>query len=336
MTAYIQSSSQISNQEPLTDRWFTAPQECSGRMNCSVDASYGEFIPPMVARRMGKILKRAAAVSLSALKEAQIAVPEAIIFGTGLGCIENSEKFLRAMVEQGETCLQPTYFINSTHNTVASQVATLIKCHGYNNTYAHKGVSFESALLDCLMQFETGRIKSALVGGFDELTPTVFDLTDREGYWSGGAVAGETSVAFALSGERNSRTKCALKDVALCLEESADEVEEALRRFLARSGNPAVDLVVTGRSGDESFDGEYDSLVAGVLGKDVPEARYKHIFGESFTAGAFGVMLAAETIAQGCLHPAFLCGGAVPQRFDRVLVINSFRSGDRSFILLER
>lgn len=157
MTAYINSSAQISNQDPLSTRWFDSPRECTQRCNFSVEAQYGDFLSPLVARRMGKLLKRAAATSLSALREASVDAPDAIVFGTGLGCVENSRKFLEAMISQGEECLPPTYFINSTHNTIASQVAGLLKCHSYNNTYAHLGVSFESALLDSLMQIEAQR-----------------------------------------------------------------------------------------------------------------------------------------------------------------------------------
>lgn len=340
MKAYIQSIAQISTQEPLTDKWFDSPVECAERCNWSVEAAYGDFVSPMAARRMGKLLKRAAATSLSALRSASIADPDAIVFGTGLGCIENSEKFLTAMIEQGESCLQPTYFINSTHNTIASQVATLIKCHGYNNTYAHLGVSFESALLDCLMQFETGRISSALVGGYDELTPTLFGLFDKVGYWrtpdAPGALAGEAAVAIALSSERTSATKCRLEDVSLCCGRPVGEVPAFLKLFLDRNGVAAsdIDLVVTGRSGDKRFDPDYDMIVDAVFGNNKPQAAFKHIFGESFTAGAYGAMLGAEVISRSALTQAFLFGKASAPKFGKVLVINSFQSQDWSFILL--
>lgn len=340
MMAYIQSSAQISTQEPLTDKWFTEPQECRTRHNRSVEAAYGEFIPPMAARRMGLLLKRAAATSLSALRSASFEDPEAIVFGTGLGCIDNTEKFLTAMIEQGENCLQPTYFINSTHNTVASQVATLIKCHGYNNTYAHLGISFESALMDCLMQFETGRISTALAGGFDEMTPTYFNLFDKVGFWrkadAPGSLAGESAVALALAGEKNDSSKCRLEDVSLFCGRPLAEVPAALGRFLGRNGVAAsdIDLVITGRNGDTRFDPDYDSVVENIFGKDKPQAHYKHVFGESFTSVAYGVMLGAEALGREFLHDTYFYGSRRPSKFGRILVINSFQSRDWSFILL--
>jgi len=340
MTVIINSIAQISTQEPLTEKWFSEPQECAQRHNVSVEAPYGEFISPMVARRMGKLLKRAAATSMKALSTASVSVPDAIVFGTGLGCFENSEKFLTAMIEQGESCLQPTYFINSTHNTIASQVATLIKCHGYNNTYSHLGVSFESALLDCLMQFELGKIRTALVGGYDEMTDTCFDLFDGEGYWRSedrpGALAGEAAVAMVLSDEKTDTSKCSLEDVALCCGRPLAEVTAALERFLAGRGiTPSdIDLVITGRTGDTRFDPDYSVVIDAVFGKDKPQAAYKHIFGESFTAGAYGVMLGAEVLYRSSLHRSFRYGAAVASQFRKILLINSFQSRDWSFILL--
>lgn len=342
MTAYICSTAQISSQEPLSAKWFTAPRECAERCCFSVDAQYGGFISPMAARRMGKLLKRAAATSLTALREASVEIPDAIIFGTGLGCMENSEKFLSAMKEQGEECLSPTYFINSTHNTIASQIAGLLKCHSYNNTYAHLGVSFESALLDSLMQFEAGRISTALAGGYDELTPGVFDLYEKAGFWHGvgkqGAAAGETAVAMVLSSEKTDSAKCGLEDVALCCGRPLPEVALALEKFLDRNGlHPSdTDLVITGRNGDVRYDESYSALVDSVFGNSKPQACYKHVFGESFTAGAYGVMLGAEVLKHGRLLSPYRFGTAETGTFERILLINSYRSRDWSFILLAK
>ena len=70
---------------------------------------------------------------------------------TGLGCLEDTEKFLSSIYTNEEKLLNPTPFIQSTHNTVAGAIALAIKCHGYNATYTHRGFSFESALEDALI-----------------------------------------------------------------------------------------------------------------------------------------------------------------------------------------
>lgn len=61
--------------------------------------------------------------SALAMKDANVESVDAIITGTGLGCIEDSEKFLKSILDNKEEFLTPTSFIQSTHNTVGAQIA---------------------------------------------------------------------------------------------------------------------------------------------------------------------------------------------------------------------
>ena len=81
----------------------------------------------------------------------------------------------------GEDLLSPTArSSHSTHNTIAAQIAYLLKCRGYNNTFSHRNISFESALLDAQLQDPgAARAASLLVGGIDELTDTSFTVLSR-------------------------------------------------------------------------------------------------------------------------------------------------------------
>ena len=125
-------------------------------------------IPPMVARRLSGVLKRALLTSLVTLKRMAIEQPDAIITGTEMGCIKETENFLREMTEGGEECLKPTYFIQSTHNTISSLIAIHTHTHGYNCTYSHRKNSLKGALTDALLQLKLGDITNALVGWHDE------------------------------------------------------------------------------------------------------------------------------------------------------------------------
>lgn len=156
------------------------------------DPGYKDFIPGDMIRRMGRIIKMGVTASKLCLRDAatgrnadsvQEIIPDAIITGTGLGCMEDTEKFLTSMIRNNEEFLTPTSFIQSTHNTVAGQIALLLKCHGYNFTYVHRGISFESALTDAMIQLQLGEFSNALVGGSDELTANSFAITSRLGYW---------------------------------------------------------------------------------------------------------------------------------------------------------
>ena len=140
-----------------------------------------DFVKPLEARRMGKLMKASLLSSLKALKQAGIDCPDAIITGTSLGCWENTEALLTQIEQEGEVMLSPTNFMQSTHNTIGSNVAIRTHCHGYNVTYTQGDDSLEWALRDARRQLQTGRCKTVLVGCHDETTPLYRSLMERLG-----------------------------------------------------------------------------------------------------------------------------------------------------------
>lgn len=267
---YIRSAAQISVQKPLCEDWMTDPVRLSGEYLRSQDPDFKQFLNPMQARRMGLILKRAIAVSLTALKDAGIECPDAIFTGTGLGCMENTENFLSAMCRDGEEMLPPTYFMMSTHNTISSAVAILLRCHGYNCTYSQKDISFESALLDAFIQLQAGRMGNALVGSHDETTPDTYRLLRGAGYFDDTVTAAEASSAFVLSADSGSLS---LSKGPLC--ELADV------QILHSPANL------------ESIVKEYNAS------RILRSSDYFTLFGKCFSASGLGVYETAMRIAKG-------------------------------------
>jgi len=166
------------------------------------DPDYGGMFPVMEARRMSLLMKRALAVSMQTLGQAGITVPDAIITGTGLGCIGNTELFLRPLAALSDAPLRPTHFMQSTHNTISSLIAVKLHCHGYNATYSQGGISFESALLDAFLQLQLGMADNVLVGAFEEMTPDFAAMLEKTG-WNGVRLPdgrlSETAVSMLLS-----------------------------------------------------------------------------------------------------------------------------------------
>lgn len=322
MNVYIKSCAQISVQEPLCDKWFTEPIRYEAPYVRALDPDYKPFINPVAARRMGLILKRAMATSLSALKDADVEMPDAIITATGLGCIENTEKFLKALSEQGENCLQPTFFINSTHNTIGSYVAVQMKCHGYNNTHVHRGISFESALLDAFVKIKLGKFNNALVGAHDEMTPDYFTLLNRVGFWDGG-FAGETAVSMLLAKEGDVK----IAGIEVLYMPEKQKIVDAVNRLCLENNISVddIDLLVTGRNGNEENNKVYDDFENIFNMKDKSES-YKDIFGESFTTSAYSVCYAYE-----CLKKGITPSG---RKVKNVLLYNHYENKDHSLILL--
>lgn len=151
-------------------------------------AEIRDYVKPLEARRMGKIMKSSLLSSLKALKEAGIDKPDAIITGTALGCLENSEKLLLQMVEDGEETMKPTFFMQSTHNTISSNIAIRLGCHGYNVTYTQDEDSLKWAMRDAELLLRSGKYKYVLVGLHDETTPLFRDFMSRLGESVGPAI----------------------------------------------------------------------------------------------------------------------------------------------------
>ncbi len=135
-----------------------------------------QFLKPTEYRRMGKILRSSLLTSLRALKESNIAVPDAIITATSLGCWNNSEAILDNIDEP-----KPTLFMQSTHNTIGSNIAIYLKCHGYNITYTHGRSSLQMALDDAEILIKSGKCKNVLVGLHEETTEKYRNLMKNNG-----------------------------------------------------------------------------------------------------------------------------------------------------------
>ncbi len=355
---YINGLGSVSPQKALLVEplFFEANQ-----LRCA-DPGYKEFIPAEMIRRMGRIIKMGVTASKLCLRDAGSSsgsnmereiIPQAIITGTGLGCMEDTEKFLTSMIRNKEEFLTPTSFIQSTHNTVAGQIALLIKCHGYNFTYVHRGVSFESALLDAMTQFEMGELSDALVGGTDELTVNSFAITSRLGYWKRkpvdtknllddrqrGTIAGEGATFFFLENYQNEHTYARLMGVTTFLKPASEkEVSKRVHDFLATAGLTTndIDLVFMGLNGNPRTDQVYKFL-AGKDFADTPLAYFKHLCGEYHTASAFAAWLAAQVISTQ-LVPGAVCLKSSPKStiYEHVLIYNHFMGNNHAFILLSR
>lgn len=141
----------------------------------------GKYVKPLEARRLGKLMKSTLLSSLKALEEACIQTPDAIVMGTAWGCLENSEKLLNQIEDEGEVMLKPTHFMQSTHNTLSSNVAIKTQCHGYNITYTQGHDSMKWALRDAKRQLRSGRCKTVLVSCNDETTPLFSSLMSKLG-----------------------------------------------------------------------------------------------------------------------------------------------------------
>ena len=299
---YVLSAKQISIQQPLSEEWMQQPIDYQEPFKRSIDPNFKDYVNPIEARRMGKILKRAIATSKEALKASGLENVDAILTGTGYGCIENTEFFLDALSHDGEQLLKPTYFMQSTHNTISSLVAIQTKNHGYNVTYAHKGISFDSALYDAWLQFQLGQLESAMVGGHDEMTETFHRILKKGGVMGReGEISAEASVAVVLADTLPSEAAlCRLIGMKMLYHPTLDTLSDALASLLHMAGKSLsdIDYVLTGMSGHAESDAAYLAETHALFG-DLPLLKYKHLFGESFTASGLGFYVGAQCLKAG-------------------------------------
>lgn len=318
-------------------------------LRCS-EPDFSKYISPILSRRMSKIIKRSIVASKICLEDANIEMPDAIISGTGLGCIEETEKFLLSMIEQQEVLLQPTHFIQSTHNTISSQIAMNLKCNGYNSTYSHLGSSFESALLDAFLQIELKQINNALVGGFDEMTPDYKNMLAKIGYLkkdpfsfedmknacSSGSVIGEGSNCVFISAEKTNQSYASIMDVKIFhTPENNTKTVDQILLFLDKNNVDVseIDAVMLGLNGDVNNDFIYENVYVDDLFKPTPFI-YKHLCGEYFTSSAFGLVKMVQLIKNNRFSNHFYRKYHATNPLRKVLFHNHYHNKTHSLILL--
>jgi hypothetical protein len=316
-----------------------------------VSPVYKDFISPAAARRMAKGVKNGIVASAIAMKDANIENVDAIITGTGLGCIEDSEKFLKNILDNNEEFLTPTSFIQSTHNTVGAQIALLQQCKGYNFTYVNGAVSFESALIDAKIQIEEDEAKSVLVGGVDEngdYTTALFKLSGRikpdnqQPYNlldsdTSGAVYGEGASFFVLENERKETTYAEILDVAILNTLEANEVEAETLSFLKANnlGISDIDALVLGFDGNIDFENYYKNLGENTFA-NTPQLYYKHLSGEYDTASAFALWMAAKVLKTQEIPEIIKVNSVEKPAYKTILLYNQLNGKNHSFTLISK
>lgn len=350
MKAYITSATAISPQDTFNEGIFSESPLVppAPRMKC-LEPDYKEYINPGLSRRMSRIVKMGVAAAIRSLRDADLEKPGAIITGTGLGCLEDTGNFLASMIKNKEQFLTPTAFIQSTHNTIAGQIALLLKCNEYNFAYVHRGFSFEHALLDAMLTLDNKTANSVLLGGIDEITNEYFDLTTRLGFWkrdipaatglfgktSRGTLAGEGAVFFTLSSEPSQALACFEGVNLLYKPASADIIARAAEQLLQQAGIGIneLDAVMCGNNGWAKDDRWYQELSQRIFaGKAV--LGFKHLCGEYMTASSFAAWLAATVLKNGKIPAGVQLSGPTSEKPRHILIYNHYMGIDHSLMLL--
>lgn len=296
-------------------------------------------------RRMSRIIKMGVACGLECIADIAPEKIQGIITATGLGCLSDTEKFLNTLIDNEERMLNPTPFIQSTFNTIGAQIALLRQIHAYNMTYVHRGLSFESALLDALMKIEEGS-ENILVGAVDEITDSSYIIQQRLGLLKG-IQAGEGAQFFLLSREAGSHPLAEIRGVETYAgKQTAEEISSRISRFLQRYGLETQDIhwLITGKTGptdktdtiirkkngfpvqDGSIKGEneiYKELETALFPNSL-SLSFKDECGEYPTASSYAVWKAVKELAS--------CNDSVVN----LLIYNHHHSINHSLMLIRK
>jgi len=349
---YINSVASISPQKTFDNSVFLEEiTEYNDNVITAFDPDYKQYIPPAAARRMAKGIKMGVVASKIAMEEAGVETVDAIITGTGMGCMIDSEKFVSAIIDNNEQYLTPTSFIQSTHNTVAGQIALGIECKGYNFTYVHSAISFESALLDAKMQLENDEATNILVGGVEELgahttkvhrtinhiKPHPISISEMLKSKTQGAVFSEGADFFVLSNQKKESCYAEVVAVETLNTLAKERVGSTIENFLKENGLAPkdVDAVVLGNNGDVGYDDYYHSLSEGLF-KNTQQVYYKHLVGENNTVSGFGVWVASKILRSQSIPEIVKMNHIKDSEVETILCYNQYLGKNHSLILLKK
>lgn len=330
MSAFIHGMGLISAQETFNRVSLDTiiPHRIS-KLQC-IEPDYTPWIDAKTIRRMSKIIRTGVAAAKLALQQAKLEKPDAIITGTGLGCLEDTELFLNKLINNREEALNPTPFIQSTHNTIGSQVALITQCLGYNQTFTHRAFSVELALEDALMLLKENPNQNILAGSADELTSLSFNVFEKFG-WN--VPHGEGAGFFLLNSQKK-EAMAELVGVSMIFKphqpvDVITKIEALLKESNMQMND--IDLVLNGACSDFMFDSLLESVLheTGLSNRGI---AYKNLCGEYSTASAFAVWLAITIINTGKIP---VTTNKVEKPVRNVLLYNQYFNQHHTLILLK-
>ncbi|MCW3126844.1 MAG: hypothetical protein JWO03_2502 [Bacteroidetes bacterium] len=350
---YIQGVSAISPQQTFDRTVFLdEPVHYEENIIKSITPDFKLYIHPVPLRRMSRIIRIGMSAAKMCMQDADLAMPDGIITGTGYGCADDTIKFLEEMLVNKEQHLTPTHFTQSTYNALSGSIALSLKCNNYNTTYVHRAFSFESGIMDAMMQIADDSAKRFLIGGFDETDIHHYTITSRVGYYkkevvknfelysSGtvGTIQGEGASFITLGASQTENSYCTIDGVKTAFGiKDAEELKQTVVKFLHGNGISIadIDLVISGRSGCVVNDRLLIEVNTDVFA-DTPIAYYKHLTGDYSASSAFATWLASRILKEQKVPGALLASKDTAAPIKKILYLNQYMGGEYSMILFSK
>jgi len=270
-------------------------------------------VPGLQTRRLDRLSSWALVAAALAIKDAGMDLAQedrsriAVIFGSGLGCIELTEAFYRSAAVHGWSGTDPSTFPETLANAPASHVAIANCLRGPNIMVSSKGLAGECALIQASLLLRYGQADVAIVLAGDTLTRTVYEWYEAAGVLSpacfnalpmleyDGFMPGEGITALVLEAwGRRTRPQPYYAGVGPGHWANGGESASVMRKVLNGS---AVSLVICASDGSPCAAHRPGALIREVIGDDVAIAPRNAV-------------AAGLTDASGLLHLILALGGA--------------------------
>jgi hypothetical protein len=344
---YIHQSYCISPQQTFQNINIEMLNEAVDKKLLAIEPAY-EGIPPGILRRMGKAIRIGVGAAMPIIKSN--GPLNGIIIGTANGGMGDCIMFLNQIVQYEEGLLAPGNFVQSTSNAIAAQLGLLSHNTSYNITHVHRGLAFENAVIDAMMQLEAFPDQSYLLGGVEEISSYNYNIQNLTGAYkkedtgnsklyetdSPGSIAGEGAAMFLVNNKKETAVAC-LQGIKIL--HTADEqlVKQQLQEFITKSlpSGETIDLFLSGESGDSQSLHFYTACES-LLADDTAIARFKHMTGEYPTASAVGLWCACQVLQTQNIPKHMLKKRTQKTVYKNILMYNNFKGLQHSFILISK
>ncbi len=313
----------------------------------AIEPAYDE-VPPGILRRMGKAIRMGVGAAMPILKSSNSV--NGIIIGTAKGGMEDCIKFLNQIVQYEEGLLAPGNFVQSTSNAIAAQLGLLSNNKSYNTTHVHRGLAFENAIIDTIMQLHEFPGNQYLLGGVDEISDFNYNIETLSGAYkkeavsnehlydinSPGSIAGEGAAMFLVNTQKENAI-AKLQAIKILHTEDQGIVNISLQQFIVTHlpAGEKIDLLLSGENGDNRTLKFYTDC-EGLMETNTAIVRFKHLSGDVPTAAAFGLWLACQVLQKNAL-PVHMIKKPFPGSCcNTILLYNNYKGLQHSFMLISK
>ena len=304
-----------------------------------------EGIPPGILRRMGKAVRMGISCAMPVIQNAGSI--DGIIIGTANGGMEDCIKFLNQIIDYEEGMLTPANFVQSTPNAIAGQLGLITKNKCYNITHVHRGLAFENAMLDALMQSKEHPGNNYLTGAVEEISTYNFNIELLGGWYRKentsnkylykdqlpGSIAGEGAAMFLIN-DNPGNAVAAIKDLRLIHSKDENLLRREIQQLIDENGCP--DLLISGENGDNRLNKYYETCES-MMNKETGILRYKHMSGEYPTSTAMALWLACRLLEES-LAPEHLIKKPVSadKILRNILIYNTYKGTQHSLLWISK